>query len=470
MKSGLLDWSKTKVAKSIAFLSIAVVTSLLLVHFQTAEVLSKVMPLAGGDTTVINRTSSAFEQPSAGLTAKEMEQHFEGDLAFDAVFVTAPAQVNPGLGPLFNNASCTGCHIRNGRGLPEKGQLLVRVSQSEPAQIASKIDIDEYHPEGTVIQENAPPVAGIGTQIQDSGVFGEVPEAKVEIRWQQQKGTYGDGTAYALRSPDPKITRPDGQALSPEVMTSLRIPPPVFGLGLLEAIPESTIRQLADPGDKNGDGISGRPNEVWDMATKSIKMGRFGLKANQPNLLQQTAAAYFNDMGVTNPLFPEADGNSDIDQKILEDATFYAQSVAVPARDLLDDPTVQRGERLFEKASCNACHVAKLQTGDYPPVKVIANQTIHPYTDLLLHDMGTGLADYRPDFQATGNEWRTPALWGLGLTQTVLPYSRYLHDGRARTLEEAILWHGGEGEAAKTAFEQMSADDRAALVQFLRSL
>ena len=354
--------------------------------------------------------------------------------------------------------------------MPEKGQLLVRVSQSEPAQIASKIDIDEYHPEGTVIQENAPPVAGIGTQIQDSGVFGEVPEAKVEIRWQQQKGTYGDGTAYALRSPDPKITRPDGQALSPEVMTSLRIPPPVFGLGLLEAIPESTIRQLADPGDKNGDGISGRPNEVWDMATKSIKMGRFGLKANQPNLLQQTAAAYFNDMGVTNPLFPEADGNSDIDQKILEDATFYAQSVAVPARDLLDDPTVQRGERLFEKASCNACHVAKLQTGDYPPVKVIANQTIHPYTDLLLHDMGTGLADYRPDFQATGNEWRTPALWGLGLTQTVLPYSRYLHDGRARTLEEAILWHGGEGEAAKTAFEQMSADDRAALVQFLRSL
>jgi CxxC motif-containing protein (DUF1111 family) len=229
------------------------------------------------------------------------------------------------------------------------------------------------------------------------------------------------------------------------------------------------IRNLADPEDQNQDGISGRPNEVWDVSAKSTALGRFGWKANTPNLLQQTAAAYVNDMGITNPLFREGNGETDIDRQTLENAAFYVQTLGVPARTLLDDSQVKRGEKLFAQANCSACHVPELRTGKYK-VKALANQTIHPYTDLLLHDMGEGLADNRPDFKATGTEWRTSALWGIGLTQTVLPYSGYLHDGRARTLEEAILWHGGEAQASKEAFAKMSKRDRAALVRFLNSL
>jgi CxxC motif-containing protein (DUF1111 family) len=426
-------------------------------------------PLAGGATTVFNRTSSAYEQPASGLTEAQMKRHRQGDRAFDAVFVTAPAQVNPGLGPFFNNASCGGCHLRDGRGIAQTGQLLVRVSDSQTPTAKSAADPAKFHQEGAVEIENTPPVTGLGNQIQDSSVFGQIPEARVDLEWQETEGQYGDGTPYQLRSPKADISLPDGKPLAKEILTSLRIPPPVFGLGLLEAIPEQTIRDLADPEDKNRDGISGRPNEAWDVVTKSTALGRFGLKANTPNLLQQTAAAYVNDMGITNPLFPEKDGKTDIDKQTLEDNVFYVQTLGVPARTLLDDPQVKQGEKLFSLANCAACHVAELRTGDYK-VDAIANQTIHPYTDLLLHDMGAGLADNRPDFKASGTEWRTSALWGIGLTQTVLPYSGYLHDGRARTLEEAILWHGGEAQASKEEFRTMSKGDRAALVRFLNSL
>jgi CxxC motif-containing protein (DUF1111 family) len=463
MVSSSIQWPPRKLLTLLALFILAAILSSLFSQFWQ----DKQIPLAGGETTIFNRTSSAYGQPMMGLSPQELNKHLEGDAAFAAVFVTKPAPVNPGLGPLFNNASCAGCHIRDGRGLPDKGQLLVRVSdpESRPSAIASS----QYHPEGMVVQENTPPVPGLGNQIQDQGVFGRVPEATVEIQWHEQTGRYSDGTGYQLRSPIPQIALPNGEPLSPTIQTSLRIPPPVFGLGLLEAIPEQTIRDLADPDDKNRDGISGRINEVWDGVSRSLVMGRFGLKANNPNLLQQTAAAYVNDMGVTNPLFPEADRSTDIDQKTLDDTAFYVRTLAVPGRTLLDDPQVQQGETLFAQAHCAVCHISELKTGTYE-VSALANQTIHPYTDLLLHDMGSGLADNRPDFQATGTEWRTPALWGIGLTQTVLPYASYLHDGRARTLEEAILWHGGEAEQSKEAFRKMSGRDRQSLVRFLKSL
>ncbi len=459
------SWSASKLIK---FLAIAGGVAIAAVLASTIFVPSTVAPaMAGGDTTVISRSSRAYEHPAPNLSEKSNEEHFEGDLAFDAVFVTAPARVNPGLGPQFNNASCTGCHLRNGRGLPEKGQLLVRVSN--PSESSELPERDDYHREGVVPSENAPPVPGIGTQIQDQAIYGHPPEAQVEITWKDQKGQYGDGQAYELRSPEAKITLTNQQPLPSDILTSLRIPPPVFGLGLLEAVPEKTILALADPEDDNGDGISGRPNQVWDMAKKGTSLGRFGLKANQPNLLQQSAAAYFNDMGVTNPLFPEADGSSDIDAEILKAATVYAQTLAVPARTLLDDQKVQRGEQLFTQANCASCHIAELRTGQHEYVE-LENQTIHPYTDMLLHDMGPGLADNRPDFEANGSEWRTSPLWGIGVAQTVLPYSSYLHDGRARTLEEAVLWHGGEAQSAQDAFVAMSQEDRSSLIRFLRSL
>lgn len=441
--------------------------------------------LSGGETTVRNRTSHAYEQPAPNLSDEWLELHLEGDRHFDAVFVTPPATVNPGLGPLFNNASCTGCHIKDGRGMPEKGQLLVRVSaprendqqngdesseeNNEEYSEEQLVLHEHYHPEAAVSLGNAPPVPGIGTQIQDQGVYGYSPEAQVQIQWQEQAAAYTDGKPYALRSPRFQITRTDGQPLNTEIMTSPRLPPPVFGLGLLEAIPAETLVELADPDDRNQDGVSGRPNFVWDVVQQAEVLGRFGWKANNPDLLQQTAAAYVNDMGVTSPLFPEVDRSSEIDAETLKSVTVYVQTLAVPGRTMLDDAQVQRGEQLFASANCVSCHIPTLRTGNHE-IPALANQTIHPYTDLLLHDMGEGLADHRPDFQATGTEWRTAPLWGIGLTQTVLPYSSYLHDGRARTLEEAILWHGGEAEAAKQAFRTLSEADRSALIRFLRSL
>jgi CxxC motif-containing protein (DUF1111 family) len=425
--------------------------------------------LAGGETTIQNRTSRAYEQPAPNLNEYWADRHAVGDLAFEAAFVTAPANVNPGLGPLFNGTSCAGCHIKNGRGMPEKGQRVVRVSQLAGKATPPLPPDHFYSPEATAPGSNTPPVPGLGNQIQEQGVYGYPPEASVEVTWQDQSGTYADGSSYSLRSPQIHISRLDGASISENIAASNRIPLPVFGAGLLEAIPESDILQLADPDDQDHDGISGRPNWVWDVVQQDEVLGRFGWKANTPNLLQQSASAYVNDMGVTNPLFPETDGTYDIDMDILKAAAIYVQTLAVPARTMLDDPRVQRGKQLFADANCAACHVAELHTGDHE-ISALVDQTIHAYTDLLLHDMGPGLADNRPDFQASGSEWRTTPLWGLGLVQTVLPYSGYLHDGRARTLEEAILWHGGEAEESKEAFRTLSADDRAALVQFLRSL
>lgn len=417
-------------------------------------------PRAGGATTIDDRTSLAFAQPAPNLTPEELARHRAGDSAFAAVFVPGVAPVNPGLGPLYNNTSCNGCHLRNGRGMPVMGtgpqrtQLLVRVSL----------------PTGTLNHPNgAVPVPGLGTQIADQAVYGHKPEASVALTWEESSGTYGDGTAFSLRKPRIQITPADGSALPRDMLTSLRLPPPVFGLGLLEAVPAATLRSLQDASDKDSDGISGRLNEVWDVQAQALAPGRFGLKANSPNLLQQSAEAYVNDMGITNPLFPEADGTHDLSQETLEAAVFYAQSLGVPARAALEDTEVQRGEELFHSASCDSCHRETLKTGDHP-LPELSQQTIHPYTDLLLHDMGPGLADGRPDGVADGTEWRTSPLWGLGVTQTVLPYASYLHDGRARTLEEAILWHDGEAARSKERFRTMPAPDRVALVKFLNSL
>jgi CxxC motif-containing protein (DUF1111 family) len=438
-------------------------------------------PFSGGETTVENRSSKGFGQPAPNLSKTELDLHVEGDRAFEATFVTPPAPVNAGLGPLFNNASCVACHVGDGRGMPTKGSLLVRVSlplkQGQSAQqqhSPHQGSIFETRSgksvaEASVSLGNAPPVPGLGTQIQDQAVYGIKPKADVEVEWQEKTGTYRDGTQYALRSPLLKITLPDGKPLSDNILTSLRLPPPVFGRGLLEAIPERDIVALAHTQTKQNNGISGKPNHVWDVRQKKLVLGRFGLKANNPNLFQQNAAAYVNDMGVTNPLFPAKNGTSEIDLKTLKAVTFYTQTLAVPGRTLMNAPDIKKGEQLFEQANCAVCHIGTLKTGAHP-VKAIANQTIHPYTDLLLHDMGQRLADGRPDFEATGTEWRTAPLWGLGLTQAVLPYSGYLHDGRARTLEESILWHGGEAEQSKEMFRRMVKTDRAALIQFLNSL
>ncbi|MCB9305983.1 MAG: c-type cytochrome [Lewinellaceae bacterium] len=423
---------------------------------------------AGGATTVFGEYSQVFQQPASNLSSQEVADHFKADANFEAIFVTAPATIQGGLGPLFNQNSCASCHIRNGRAnfpdLPnDQGGLLFRLSLPGTGSFGEPLDIP-----------------GFGGQLQTKAVFGIQAEGKVDVQFTDEVLQFLDGETAVLHKPvyiltDPYTTFPAGGLMSP------RIAPPVFGLGLLEAIPESAILMHADENDGDGDGISGKPNYVWDAVAQQVALGRFGWKAGQPTLLQQSAAAYNGDMGVTTTLFPsenctgqpQCDNLTDdpeVDLETLKSTAFYTQSLAVPAPRRLDDPAVQRGKMLFSDLQCAACHVPSFTTGAHPEYGFLSNQKIYPYTDLLLHDMGEGLADHRGEFKADGREWRTPPLWGIGLTQTVSGHTRFLHDGRARNLMEAILWHGGEAEQARQRVLKLSAADRASLLAFLQSL
>ncbi|HEU4719594.1 MAG TPA: di-heme oxidoredictase family protein [Bacteroidia bacterium] len=423
---------------------------------------------SGGSQTVFDNGSGAFGHSFPDMSSDKTELHATGDIAFSAPFVTAPAPLHSGLGPVYNNVSCSNCHVADGRGKPPEAneQLL---------SMLFRISIP-----GTDEHGGPNPVPGFGGQLQQRAIAGKQPEADVAISYTYTTGQYADGTTYELRTPAYTLQNAY-EPLPPGVMLSPRVAPPVFGLGLLEAVPEETILSFADPQDSDGDGISGKPNYVWDVKAHQMALGRFGWKCGAPDLLQQSAGAYNQDMGVTNYLFPQEscsgqpqyDGLNDeteVPDSVLYAAAFYVRTLAVPARRNLDDPRVQRGKILFSSAKCSSCHIPAMQTGTDVSFPEISNQYIFPYTDMLLHDMGPGLADNRPDYDATGQEWRTQPLWGIGLTQIVNGHQYFLHDGRARSLEEAILWHGGEGEFSKNAFVAMSATDRDALIAFLRSL
>ncbi|MCP4808877.1 MAG: thiol oxidoreductase [Proteobacteria bacterium] len=417
-------------------------------------------PLAGGETTLADTTYTAFENPAPNLSDEAFDQHLDGDVQFEATFVSAPATINPGLGPFYNSRACNLCHLRDGGGLPVVGdslagtQLVVRVAQGG---------------EEPVPWWGVAPVPGLGLQVQDHAIYGQEAPATVHLEPVYQDVTFpADGATEILRRWDVSVVLQDGSELGFDLQISPRLPPPVFGLGLLEAISPATLEAMADPDDADGDGISGRVNHVWSEEAGSYVVGRFGWKASQPTLLQQAGVDYLLSMGVTNPLYPEG-GEPEIDDVVLEDSAFYTATLAVPMRRNWDDEQVLAGEELFFDIGCESCHTSTLVTGDHE-IAAVSNQTIHPYTDLLLHNMGMGLADSRESFEATGTEWRTPPLWGIGLTSRVLGDAAYLHDGRAETLEAAILWHGGEAELSKEAFREFSATDRAALIAFLESL
>ena len=255
-------------------------------------------------------------------------------------------------------------------------------------------------------------------------------------------------------------------------------------MGLLEAIPETRILELADVDDANRDGISGRPNYVWNVQKGEVALGRFGWKANQPTLEQQAASAFLGDIGITSNIFPGENcppsqvacsraangGSPEIPDECLGKVVLYVQTLAVPAMRDAEVDTVKQGARLFVQTQCSVCHTPRHETGDFHQVEPLHNQVIFPYTDLLLHDMGPSLADNRPDGQASGSEWRTPPLWGIGLVETVNGHTMFLHDGRARSLEEAVLWHGGEAEGSGQLFMELTAEQRSALIRFLESI
>jgi CxxC motif-containing protein (DUF1111 family) len=434
--------------------------------------------LLGGATTVFDDSGNAYAFAARNLDDQGRDTFALGDHFFNRNWVTAPASIegNDGLGPTFNATSCSACHFKDGRGAPP-------TKPDEPfLGLLVRLSIPGEDPHGGPLGE-----PNYGGQLNPFAVLGVPAEGTATVSYEEAPGHYADGEAYSLRRPTYAFSSLAFGPFAEGTLFSPRVAPANFGLGLLQAVPEDEIRALADEGDANHDGISGRPNLVWNQRESRPTLGRFGWKANQPTVEQQVAGAFLGDIGITTSLNPtencpdaqascktaRSGGTADApelsDQK-LAFITSYAMTLAVPARRKWSDPAVRRGERLFAQVGCSSCHVPKLTTGDLAGFPALSKQTIRPFTDLLLHDMGPELADARPDFLASGTEWRTPPLWGGGLVRAVSKHQFLLHDGRARGLAEAILWHGGEATVSREAFRTLGKSDREALLLFLEDL
>jgi CxxC motif-containing protein (DUF1111 family) len=415
------------------------------------------------------RTAEAYTRPYSNLLDPASLKTFqEGRTLFRQVWtIDGEDQRFTGLGPLYNRFSCVACHLGNGRGFAPNG----------PAQTMKTMLVRLSVPDQ---QQGAVPHPLYGDQLNEFGIPGIAGEGVAQIDYQSMTVTLADGEEVILRQPELRFTE---LAYGPmeNVLTSARIAPAVFGLGLLDNIPDEEILRQAQRHKPKG--IAGRPNKVWDIAQQKMVIGKFGWKANVPNLRQQIANAFHGDLGITSSLFATANctlaqpvclaiselKKPELTNQQLDEIQFYLSALSVP-QPAASTQALQRGGALFKRAQCIECHTDQLRTGQQANLALLNQRTIQPYTDLLLHDMGEGLADHRPDFSATGREWRTPPLWGIGLAKQVHPEAGFLHDGRARTLQEAILWHGGEAETAKEYFRHLNKQDRTALLQFLESL
>jgi len=427
---------------------------------------------SGGSATIFDISANAFSFQAPNIGGDNELFFFTGNSLFNQNWVSAPASTTArdGLGPMFNARTCSSCHFKDGRGkAPDyfgefSHGLLLRLSTGPGLNGAPTPD----------------PI--YGGQLQDQAILGTTTEARFDIIYTEISGQYPDGNTYSLRKPTYEINNlAYGSMTATEV--SPRVANQMIGMGLLEAIDAADLLAFADENDADQDGISGRVNYVWDVESQSLKIGRFGWKANQPSVKQQVAAAFSGDIGITSSLFPDENcppnvncdtvpngGSPEITDENLDKVVLYSSVLAVPARRNWEDQDVLAGKELFNQIKCTSCHISKIITGSHSDFSILSNQTIRPYTDLLLHDMGDGLADGSQDFLADGNEWRTPPLWGIGLFNIVNGHTNYLHDGRARNLEEAILWHGGEAEDAKNQFMYLSESERSQIILFLNSL
>jgi len=413
--------------------------------------------------------ANAFGFPAPALSAEDRRAFAVGNSFFKQNWVEAPSSTSSrdGLGPFFHARSCSGCHVKDGRSRPPEEDevnregLLLRIGVRAPR------GPDLPHP-------------AFGEQVHEDSVLGVAPEARVRIRWLARSGAYADGSDYELVEPRYELTESAYGPLGDQAVVGGRTAPHLIGLGLLEAVPTSAILALADEDDANEDGISGRPHFIGE----SRVLGRFGWRATQPDVRAQTAAALANDMGITSTLFPSEDfgaaqigevehvtgGSPEIDDWTLDRLTFYTRALAVPKPRVVERAEFVRGHALFHDFGCAACHVPRLESGDSAFHPSFARRVFEPYTDLLLHDMGPELADGKRDGDALPSEWRTAPLWGIGLVPVVNGHSRYLHDGRARDLAEAILWHGGEALRARERFRVAERSDREALIAFVESI
>ena len=456
--------------------------------FKSAE---KFETNSAGKTTVrILKNKNAFSQSSSNLTFKEELDFKLGNALFRKLWVSSPASTiaSDGLGPIFNARSCQRCHLKDGRGHPPK------TSEDNNVSLVMQLIRPEF--DSSWISEIEDYLGGIpdpkyGNQLQEFTIAGIKAEGSFNVNYSTTPVKLSDGTIVELQKPYYELTNLAYGKLNPHTVVSPRIAPQMIGLGLLEAIATSDIVSLTDPNDLDGDGVSGRANYVYSQDLNRIALGRFGLKATSATLRDQSAIAFSNDIGISTTLYPlgsgdctetqiaclnRPDGNTNIHDNVeisddaLEFVTFYTRNLAVPRRRNVSDPKVLKGKKIFYNIGCIACHTPKFVTNRLKNDLAQSFQLIWPYSDMLLHDMGVGLADGATAARATGNEWRTPPLWGIGLTKQVSGHTRFLHDGRARNILEAILWHGGEALSARNKVVKLAREERDALLKFLRSL
>ena len=444
---------------------------------------------AGALTHTKNLNQNAFSHASANMSF-ERELDFKiGNAFFRRIWVSSPASTNAsdGLGPLFNARACQRCHIKDGRGhAPNSADdnavsMLMRLSIPKSEGVSDKsLTIGD-------------PV--YGGQLQDFSVAGINSEGQIAIEYTEIPVPLNGGEVVNLRKPRYQINNLMYGDLHKDIMLSPRVAPQMIGLGLLEAISADDILSQEDVDDANGDGISGKANKVWSPSQQKMMLGRFGLKAGQATLTDQNQAAFNGDLGLSTPTQTNAYGDCteaqrdclrmphgkdpqagegvedlEVSEQVVEQVLHYTRNLAVPARRNESDPQVLAGKQLFYQSNCIACHTPKFITPRETAAVEQSRQLIWPYTDMLLHDMGKGLADNSPEGLANGQEWRTPPLWGIGLTPLVNDHSQYLHDGRARSLLEAILWHGGEAEQSKQKVVTMTPIERSQLIKFIESL
>jgi CxxC motif-containing protein (DUF1111 family) len=418
-------------------------------------------------------STEAFSQPLSSFSDTEREQFFRGRTLVRQSWVAAPSKDEQfdGLGPLYNRLACISCHPRNGRGRPpeaaDERMLSMLVRLSVPGKDA---------------HGGPKPHPAYGGQLNEEGIPGVPGEGRATLTWREVATVrLAGGEKVSLRAPTVRFSE---LAYGPiaGVLSSLRVGEQMVGMGYLDAVPAETLEAMAK--EAKPDGVKGRVNRVWNPETKRVEAGRFGYKSNMPTLRAQSAGAFNGDIGITSPLFPDENctpaqkacqeapngGAPELTAQQLDEVEFYLAHLAVPPRRDEDSAKVSRGGTAFAQAGCAACHRPELKTDPQWRFSRLAGQSIHPYTDLLVHDMGEGLSDRRPDGLASGREWRTSPLWGLGLTRAVSEAGFYLHDGRARNLVEAIVWHGGEAKRARDRFVRMAREEREALLAFLESL
>ena len=422
--------------------------------------------------------NAVYMQPVQGLSHEQLQKFKAGEKQFRAPWVVFPLLGGEwGLGPTFLANSCVGCHLQGGRGRTNDAgdavvfQQLLRLSLPGEGADGGPKPHPHYGDQLQVFAVNV----GLKENLKPA-------EAELIIEWIPEVVTLGDGSKVELRKPKIRIEKPNFGEIGSEVMTSLRNTQAVYGMGYLEAVSEADILAIAKA--QQAQGLNGRPNYVRDDINKRVSLGRFGWKANQPSIKQQIAAAFHGDMGVTSSLYIEENcpeiqkacramppGNKpELLDYAWDELTFWSVAVDAPAPRNTDSDIFKRGKDLFEKAQCHSCHLPELKTSTYPLMPHIANKTFSAYTDMLLHDMGEYLADGRPDFKAGPRDWRTAPLWGLGVSAQVNGSTNLLHDGRARNVLEAILWHGGEAKKSRDAFSGFSKEEREALITFVNSI